>query len=120
MFRDWAFLEQFRDMDVEYQPLVEGVMLASMSTFESFLTYMIKDNQQQDPELARVFQHNAKRPDFKIADGVFYFRDRFCVRDIEDLKIEITMEAPHHTRYSIHPGSTKMYQNLKGHFWWNN
>jgi hypothetical protein len=24
----------------------------------------------------------------------------------------------HLTRYSIHPGSTKMYQDLKQHYWW--
>ena len=30
------------------------------------------------------------------------------------------MFEAHHTRYSVHPGSTKMYRNLRDRFWWNN
>ena len=28
------------------------------------------------------------------------------------------MEEVHHSSYTIHPGSTKMYQDLKEFFWW--
>jgi hypothetical protein len=34
------------------------------------------------------------------------------------LKQSILKEA-HDTPYSIHPGGTKMYQDLKGQFWWH-
>ena len=30
------------------------------------------------------------------------------------------MNEAHKTRYSIHPGETKMYRNLKRQFWWKN
>nr|ABA96740.1 retrotransposon protein, putative, Ty3-gypsy subclass [Oryza sativa Japonica Group] len=40
-----------------------------------------------------------------------------CVPDNKDLKDAILKEA-HDTLYSIHPGSTKMYQDLKERFWW--
>ena len=33
-------------------------------------------------------------------------------------KNEIMSEA-HETPYTAHPGSTKMYQDLKKSFWWN-
>ena len=36
-----------------------------------------------------------------------------------ELKNEILHDA-HSSRYSIHPGSTKMYQDLKQSFWWPN
>jgi hypothetical protein len=36
-----------------------------------------------------------------------------------DLKKEILDEA-HLSKFSIHPGSTKMYQDLKENFWWSN
>ena len=29
------------------------------------------------------------------------------------------MEEAHSSTYSIHPGSTKMYHNLKDIYWWN-
>jgi hypothetical protein len=35
----------------------------------------------------------------------------------EALKKKILDEV-HTTRYSIHPGSTKMYNNLRQQFWW--
>jgi IS30 family transposase len=41
------------------------------------------------------------------------------VPDIPEIKQLILKEA-HETPYSIHPGSTKMYMDLKELFWWNN
>jgi hypothetical protein len=41
------------------------------------------------------------------------------VPDIPEIKGLILKEA-HETPYSIHPGSTKMYIDLKELFWWNN
>ena len=38
--------------------------------------------------------------------------------DVGDLKNEIMTKA-HHIRYSMHLGSTKMYQNIKNHYWFN-
>jgi hypothetical protein len=36
-----------------------------------------------------------------------------------DLKKEILDEA-HLSKFTIHPGSTKMYRNLRENFWWSN
>jgi hypothetical protein len=32
---------------------------------------------------------------------------------------EVIMKEDHETPYSIHPGVTKMYQDLKEQFWWH-
>jgi hypothetical protein len=40
-----------------------------------------------------------------------------CVPDIKSLRETILKEA-HDSDYSIHPGSTKMYQDLKRNYWW--
>ena len=37
---------------------------------------------------------------------------RLCVPDVDELRKEI-MEEAHFFAYSIHPGSTKMYYDLK-------
>lgn len=37
----------------------------------------------------------------------------------EEIRREILEEA-HGSRFSVHPGSTKMYRNLRESFWWNN
>ena len=40
-----------------------------------------------------------------------------CVPNIDGLRKRIVEES-HGSRYSIHPGSTKMYHNLREVFWW--
>ena len=54
------------------------------------------------------------QPDDK---GILRVSARIWVPNVADLKNEIMREA-HSSRYSIHPGSTKMYQDLKRNFWW--
>jgi hypothetical protein len=46
-----------------------------------------------------------------------WFKNRICVLDIDSLRETILKEA-HDLVYSIHPGSTKMYQDLKQKYWW--
>lgn len=94
-------------------------MLANMTVSEPIFIQKIKETQLQDPDLVRIEEHISERPDFRIVEGVLYFRDQLCVPKIDDLRNEIMTEA-HGTKYSMHPGSTKMYHNLKNRFWWNN
>jgi hypothetical protein len=59
-----------------------------------------------------------KCPDFcEDAKGVVWFKDRLCVPDIKLIQ-ELILKEAHETAYSIHPGSEKMYQDLKKRFWW--
>jgi hypothetical protein len=53
----------------------------------------------------------------KDEQGTMWFKDGICVPDIESLRETILKEA-HDSDYSIHPGSTKMYQGLKHKYWW--
>lgn len=39
-----------------------------------------------------------------------------CVPDVDDLRRQILEEA-HGSRYSIHPGATKMYHDLQEVYW---
>jgi hypothetical protein len=49
--------------------------------------------------------------------GTVWFKNQICVMETGDLRDTILREA-HNFAYSIHPGSTKMYQDLKQRFWW--
>ena len=51
-------------------------------------------------------------------NGVLYYKDRVCVPDCNDLRKSILEEA-HSGSFGIHPGSTKMYRDLKMSFWWS-
>jgi hypothetical protein len=61
---------------------------------------------------------SGKVPDFKRDDqGTICFRNKICVPEIDHLRETILKEA-HDSAFSIHPGSTKMYQDLKQKYWW--
>ena len=41
-----------------------------------------------------------------------------CVPDVDNLREEILEEA-HFAAYSVYPGTTKMYHNIKDLYWWD-
>ena len=47
-----------------------------------------------------------------------YYRDRVCVPNDDELKKSILEEA-HRGPFAMHPGSTKMYQDLNTSYWWS-
>ncbi|KAL8110718.1 hypothetical protein AgCh_026455 [Apium graveolens] len=53
----------------------------------------------------------------KDSKGMYRFSSRIWIPNVTELRNEILWEA-HNSKFSIHPGSTKMYQDLKTHFWW--
>jgi len=61
---------------------------------------------------------NRAPTNFKVDDaGVIWFKNRLVVLKVPELRQQILGEA-HTTRYSIHPGNNKMYQDLKKRFSW--
>ena len=67
----------------------------------------IKECQQDDPQVQAVKENKEVVPN---TEGVLCFKGRVIVP--EKLKKKILEEA-HQSKFSIHPGITKMYQNLK-------
>ena len=68
----------------------------------------IKASQKEDARLERIRCNVAqeKSPGFVVhEDGTLRFQNRLCVPN---------------TRYSVNPGGTKMYRDLKQFFWWEN
>lgn len=51
------------------------------------------------------------------SDGVIKYSNRICVPEDGDIRKEILTEV-HVTLYSLHPGSTKMYKDLRMYCWW--
>jgi hypothetical protein len=50
-------------------------------------------------------------------EGALWFKDRLVLLKNHELHKKIFDEA-HTSKYSIHPGSTKMYYGLEVQFWW--
>ena len=54
---------------------------------------------------------------FSMNDGILMVGNRLCVPDKDNLRREILDEA-HNAPYAMHPGTTKMYNTLRQHYWW--
>ena len=62
--------------------------------------------------------NSKKVTNFEVSsNGVITFQGRLCVPDVDNLRNEILTEV-HSMPYSVHPGTTKMYKDLKMHYWW--
>jgi hypothetical protein len=87
---------------------------------ESTLEKEIRTRQESDETIKEIkAQINlGKTSDFtKNEHGTLWFKQRICVPEIEHLHQLILREA-HDSAYSIHPGSTKIYQDRKEKYWW--
>jgi hypothetical protein len=98
-----------------------GAYLSSLSV-QPTLIERIKLSQSGDSQLVKIMDEvrSGKKPMFNIFyDGILKFGNRLCVPNDPSIKKDI-LEEGHRSSYSIHPGSTKMYRDLRETFWWNN
>ena len=75
----------------------------------------IKASQKNDVKLEKLRGNVAqgKSPSFVIhEDGTLRFQNGLCIPNKEELKGRI-LEKAYHTRYSVHPGGTKMCRDLR-------
>jgi hypothetical protein len=87
---------------------------------ESVLLQRIIDAQRSDEGMKHIHEKidAGKANCFRKDDqGVVWFNNRIVVPKNDEVRQQILDEA-HLSRYSIHPGSTKMYHDLKQHYWW--
>ena len=106
-------LKEISDFNVE---MITG-KLATL-TLQSNLLESIKLHQGKDSFLLKAQLFGGKNKEFKTSSsGVIYFKEKICIPNFEFLKKQI---MSHETPYSIHPGATKMYKDLKESVWWPN
>ena len=75
----------------------------------------IRKAQGSDKDLMKIRKHTGenKAPDFRVDDkGTLWYKDRICVPK-EGNFWQMIMDEAHNSMYSIHPGSTKIYLDLK-------
>jgi hypothetical protein len=96
-------------------------VLPNLSLFNITLTPTLKAEiiaAQKDDESMGHIKRRMREGDPKVAcfrddvEGTLWFKKRLVVPKKEALKQKILDEA-HTTRYSIHPGSNKMYHDLR-------
>ncbi|KAG8474782.1 hypothetical protein CXB51_031699 [Gossypium anomalum] len=98
----------------------DGLLLAELRVKPLFLQ-QIREAQKNDSELRtkRAQCELDCDSDFRIGpEDCLMFRDRVCVPKDTELIQKILHEA-HSGCLQVHPGSTKMYNDLKKIYWWN-
>nr|GFC13264.1 putative reverse transcriptase domain-containing protein [Tanacetum cinerariifolium] len=90
--RRWLKLLKDYDTNIQYHPGKANVVADALSRKSGMLA-----NLQIEPEIIK----DLERMDIEL-----------CIWEA------VLLEA-HSSPFSIHPGSTKIYGDLKQHFWWN-
>jgi hypothetical protein len=109
---------QMRNLNLEIIP--QGSL--NFISIESTLQERIIVSQLHDEGIKiikqKISQGEAKYRCFHTDhQGVLWFNNHIVVPKDPQLRKQILDEA-HLSKFSIHPGSTKMYQDLQQNFWW--
>ncbi|GKV24884.1 hypothetical protein SLEP1_g34427 [Rubroshorea leprosula] len=119
MVMEWKLLEEFKNLNVRFLPPKSDVLVSSLMVQPTLLS-KIKEAQQKDSRLVEWMKDSGKSSKMGLHisdDGIIRLGDRICVPYDEGLRMELLQDA-HKSNYTIHPGSTKMYHDLKETFWW--
>ncbi|KAI4320582.1 hypothetical protein MLD38_034046 [Melastoma candidum] len=87
----------------------------------SQLMDLIHTAQLQDPYLTedRSRLQDQADTEFSVSDDdLLRYQGRICIPAQEDLR-KLIMDEAHLSACNIHPGVTKMYQNLRKQYWWS-
>ncbi|KAG8480712.1 hypothetical protein CXB51_025402 [Gossypium anomalum] len=109
-----------RAMNVHLSILSDNVLVAELKA-KPLLIHQIREAQEVDEELVakRAECVSSMKSEFQVDDDdCLRFKSRLCVPRNSELISTILNEA-HCSRMSIHPGSTKMYNDLRRQFWWH-
>ncbi|KAA0042391.1 ty3-gypsy retrotransposon protein [Cucumis melo var. makuwa] len=128
--RRWLELVKDYNCEILYHPGKANVVADALSRKVAHSTALITKQAPllRDFERAEIAVSVGERrlvetgqgEDFSIfSDDGLTFEGHLCVSEDSAVKTELLTEA-HSSPFTMHPGSTKMYQNLRSVYWWRN
>ena len=104
---------------IDFELVIVCGVLGSLQMYPVILDE-IRKAQSNDEFLTEIRERMKNKPHTEFASNqerTLEFKGRNCVPNVPILKEQLLEEA-HQTPYSVHPGTTKMYQDLKHNYWW--
>ena len=113
-------LETVEQFGLQYNEQTQG-RLRSLVATSSLLSRVI-ESQGQDAEIVSIrdrVQSGTGDEGWTVhTDGSLRYRGWVVVPKLTDLREEILREF-HYSRFSVHPGGTKMYHDLRRQYYWS-
>lgn len=119
MIKEAELIKNFRDMNLQVTLAPKSIRLNHLTVASQFKEQITKA-QSSDPdfqETLRLVKEGKLKGFTEGEDKVWRYQGRICVPKEGDLQSKIAEEA-HKGDFTIHPGMTKMYHDLKKMFWW--
>ena len=113
-------VQTLRELNANLSLSDDGAVVAELVVRPNLLNRVL-EAQKKDEKISAIIDQieDGKDIEFTVNEnGVLYYKDRVCVPDDDELR-KLILEEAHSGSFSIHPGSTKMYQDLKMSFWWS-
>ncbi|KAA3466324.1 DNA/RNA polymerases superfamily protein [Gossypium australe] len=114
--RRWLELLKDYELVIDYHPGKANVVPDALSRKSLFALCAMNAQLDLSDDSSVICDLNSDS-EFKVVDDCLRFQDLICVpRNFELL--QLILNEAHNSRLSIHPGSTKIYRDLKQHYWW--
>jgi hypothetical protein len=126
--RRWLELIKDYDLEVHYHPGKANVVADALShkdhcnhlELEPVSEPLCEEMRRLNLEVVPQGSLYALTAESNLYDRIVVcFGNRLVVPVDPEIK-KIILDKAHKSKFSIHPGSTKMYQDLKQNFWWSN
>ncbi|XP_072065771.1 uncharacterized protein [Arachis hypogaea] len=117
--KEEELVDKFVDLKLDISEVAGRACLNQLQISSTFKSE-IQRAQQDEQKFQQLFQPvgDKRREEFtKDDEGLWRYKGRICIPDVGSLRRDLLLEA-HNSGFSIHPGSTKMYYDLKKMFWW--
>jgi hypothetical protein len=110
------FCKEFEKLNLGWITNTEAITIE----VDSMLEQDIQKSQLEDAKIQEIKEQikEDKAPKFSVDEqGMLWYMKRLCVPEVKEIR-ELILREAHDSTYSIHPGSTKMYLDLKSRYWW--